>query len=323
MTTTLYIAGSARGKAGGWTYTLKSPDRAEHIETGSTWNATSPRMELLALVKGLEAVPSGALEVVLSSEALLRTATEWMPGWRANGWKKKSGSIRNLDLVQQLATHIDRLHITWTLSEGKIEPLDAARKRAREAVAEADPPKTVGPAPVTGTVGPSEKRLVAYTDGGCRGNPGIGGWGFLLIDTRSGAALSRRGGEAETTNNRMEMMAAIEAMSALSRPDQQLEIRTDSRYLCDVATTWMQNWKRRDWKRKTGEPVKNVDLVQRIDALQNQHQVTWTWVRGHAGEPGNEFADHLTNAAMDDVSGGRTGTDEQRYPASPITVHPR
>lgn len=322
MSTTLYIAGSARRKAGGWSFTLESTDHTPRTETGSVWDVTSPRMELAALVHGLAAVPAGSVEVVLSSDGLLRTATEWMPGWRARGWKKKSGgSIRNLDLVQQLATQVDRLDVTWSLSEGKVDQLDTARARARAAAAEATPPATPTNAPVTGTVGPSEKRLVAYTDGGCRGNPGIGGWGFLMIYTRSGAALSKRGGEPETTNNRMEMMAAIQVMESLSRPDQSLEIRTDSRYLRDVATAWMANWKRRGWKKKTGQPVKNVDLVQRIDTLQQQHDVTWTWVRGHAGEPGNEFADHLTNAAMDGVSGGGDGVEEQRYRESPIRIH--
>ncbi len=319
----LFIAGTARSRAGGWSYTLAEAGAPVHEDTGGAWDATSPRMELLALVKGLEKAGSGPLEVVLTGDGTLRTATEWMPTWKAAGWKKSSGTIRNLDLVQQLDALLAGRSVTWTLSDGKDAVLKAAKERAREASTTVTPPTKDAVAPVTGTVGPTDKRLVAYTDGGCRGNPGVGGWGFLLVDTRSGAALSRRGGEPETTNNRMEMQAAIEALAALSRPNQSIEIRTDSRYLVDLATTWMHGWKRKGWMRKGNQPVKNVDLVKRVDELVQQHDIRWTWVKGHAGEPGNEFADHLTNAAMDDVSGGKSGADEQRYKESPIRIHPR
>lgn len=324
MTTKLYISGSARRGAGGWAYTLEPDGQPVQEASGGEWGGTPTRMEYAALVAGLTKVSGGAVEVVLSSDALLRTATEWMPQWKAAGWKRASGTpIRHLDLVQQVSAQVDRLAVTWTLAPGAHPVLQALRTQARDAAGEVSPPPP-GPAgaPVTGTVGPSTRRLVAYTDGGCRGNPGVGGWGFVLVDTRSGAALSRRGGAPETTNNRMEMQAAIEALAALSRPQQSIEIRTDSRYLCDLATKWVNGWKKRGWKRKGNAPVKNLDLVKRVDELQHQHDVLWTWVKGHAGEPGNEFADHLTNAAMDGVSGGGDGVDEQRYPKSPILVHP-
>ena len=323
MSTTLYIAGTARQRAGGWAFILEEGGKTIRSDSGGAWDVTSPRMDLTALVTGLDSVQDGGVEVVLTSDALLRTAVEWMPKWRAARWKrKKGGAIRNLDLVKRLATHTDRLVVRWQLSNGKETLLQDAKEMARAAGAKVDRPAPEPSAPpVTGTVGPSEKRLVAYTDGGCRGNPGVGGWGFLMVDTRSGAALSKRGGARETTNNRMEMQAAIEAMAALNRPGMSLEIRTDSRYLRDVATSWLRGWKKNNWKKKTGQPIKNVDLVQRIDILQNKHDVTWTWVKGHAGEPGNEFADHLTNAAMDEVRGGKSGIAEQRYKVSPIRIH--
>jgi len=168
----------------------------------------------------------------------------------------------------------------------------------------------------------SEAPVVAYTDGGCRGNPGPGGWGFLLIHRGSGAALERRGGEAETTNNRMEMTAAIEALESLKRDGQRIEIRSDSKYLVDMARSWLAGWKRKGWRRgpKGKDPVKNLDLVKRLDGLIGRHDVTWTWVRGHSGEPGNEHVDGLTNDAMDRVQRGEDPAAERRYEASPVPL---
>jgi ribonuclease HI len=165
----------------------------------------------------------------------------------------------------------------------------------------------------------AKPRIVAYTDGGCRGNPGVGGWGFLLIDRRSGSALERRGGEQHTTNNRMEMLAAIEVLRAIKGEGRAIEIRSDSRYLVDMCRTWMAGWKKKGWKKKGG-PIKNLDLVQQLDELKARHEVTWTWVEGHSGEPGNEHADQLTNAAMDDVAAGRDASWERRLEASPVKV---
>ena len=159
--------------------------------------------------------------------------------------------------------------------------------------------------------------LLAWTDGGCRGNPGPGGWGFLLVHLATGSALERRGGEAQTTNNRMEMTAAIEVLEALTRPSD-VEIRSDSRYLVDMCRTWMKGWKQRGWTKKGGQ-IKNLDLVKRLDELSAVHRITWTWVRGHAGDPGNEFVDLLTNLAMDSVQGGGDGVAERRHERSPIT----
>ncbi len=159
-------------------------------------------------------------------------------------------------------------------------------------------------------------KVLAWTDGGCRGNPGPGGWGFLLVHLATGAALERRGGEPQTTNNRMEMTAAIEVLLALKGPAE-VEIRSDSRYLVDMCTSWMRGWKRKGWKKKGG-PIKNLDLVQQLDELIQVHHVKWTWVRGHVGVPGNEHADRLTNLAMDAVQGGRDPAAEQRYEQTPV-----
>lgn len=143
-------------------------------------------------------------------------------------------------------------------------------------------------------------QLIAYTDGACSGNPGPGGWGVLLRAMRDETTLKERelsGGEAETTNNRMELLAAIHALETLSKPSQ-ITIVTDSAYVKNGVTGWIHGWKRNGWKTSAKKPVKNVDLWQRLDAAQDRHDVTWKWVKGHAGHPENERADELARAGM-------------------------
>ena len=153
--------------------------------------------------------------------------------------------------------------------------------------------------------------LVAYTDGGCRGNPGIGGWGFVLIDPHSSSALERAGGAAATTNNRMEMQAGIEALSAIRVESASVIIRTDSQYLIKCCTIWLPGWKAKGWRRKDG-PLANVELLEQLDRLQARHRVRWEWVRGHSGDRGNEHADRLANEAMDRIARGQDPTSERR-----------
>ena len=142
--------------------------------------------------------------------------------------------------------------------------------------------------------------LFAYTDGACSGNPGPGGWGVLMIARDGGVVVKERmlsGGEAQTTNNRMELMAAIAALEALTR-DSDLIIVTDSAYVKNGITEWMDNWKRKGWRTAGGPPVKNVDLWQRLDAARLRHRVEWRWIKGHAGHTENERADELARAGM-------------------------
>jgi ribonuclease HI len=142
--------------------------------------------------------------------------------------------------------------------------------------------------------------LFAFTDGACSGNPGPGGWGALL-QAREGDAVVRErelsGGAAATTNNRMELMAAIAALEALEKATA-ITIVTDSAYVKGGITGWLAGWKRNGWKTAGRDPVKNVDLWQRLDAAAARHRVTWTWVKGHAGHPENERADALARAGM-------------------------
>ncbi len=156
-----------------------------------------------------------------------------------------------------------------------------------------------------------EPDVVAYTDGGCRGNPGIGGWGFVLIHPTTRTALERAGGILEATNNRMELTAALEALSNVRRPNSRVLICTDSRYVIDCCSKWMAGWKERGWVRKDGA-LKNLELLQALDVALSRHDVRWQWVAGHSGDDGNERADALANLAMDAVSSGREASYEHR-----------
>ena len=140
--------------------------------------------------------------------------------------------------------------------------------------------------------------LFAYTDGACSGNPGPGGWGVLLLARDGDLVVKERtlnGGEPETTNNRMELLAAINALENLSRPSE-ITVVTDSAYVKDGITKWIHGWKRNGWTKKGG--LKNVELWQRLDAAQARHKVTWEWIKGHAGHPENERADELAREGM-------------------------
>ena len=142
------------------------------------------------------------------------------------------------------------------------------------------------------------KTLEIYTDGACRGNPGPGGWGALLISGKNERTM--HGGEADTTNNRMELTAAIEALNALKQSST-VVLYTDSKYVMDGINEWMPNWKKRAWKTAAKKPVKNKDLWQALDAATNSHEIKWRWVKGHAGNPGNEKADELANLGIDEL----------------------
>jgi ribonuclease HI len=135
--------------------------------------------------------------------------------------------------------------------------------------------------------------ITIYTDGACKGNPGPGGWGAWL--SAGGHEKELWGGEKLTTNNRMELTAVIEALAALKNNPSHVALHTDSQYVRQGITAWIHNWKKRGWKTADNKPVKNIDLWQRLDALAQSHQVKWHWVKGHAGDPGNERADALAN----------------------------
>jgi ribonuclease HI len=144
--------------------------------------------------------------------------------------------------------------------------------------------------------------VVIYTDGACKGNPGPGGWGVVLQAGSHRKTLN--GGEPHTTNNRMELTAAIKALRALTRPSQ-VHLYTDSQYVRKGITEWLANWKSRNWLTAAKKPVKNDDLWRELDAEVARHQVRWHWVKGHSGDPGNELADRLANEAIGGLARAR------------------
>ena len=138
-----------------------------------------------------------------------------------------------------------------------------------------------------------------YTDGACKGNPGAGGWGALL--EHNGRTRELSGGEAHTTNNRMELTAVIRALEALRKPPRRVRVHTDSKYVQLGIRDWIHQWKRRGWRTADKKAVKNEDLWRRLDELRGQHEVEWLWVKGHDGHPGNERADELANRGVAEV----------------------
>ena len=144
----------------------------------------------------------------------------------------------------------------------------------------------------------TETTVNIYADGGCRGNPGPGGWGVLMQSGENSKELW--GGEANTTNNRMELTAVIRALEALKRPTA-AHIHTDSQYVQKGISQWIHNWKRNGWRTADNKPVKNAELWQRLDELSQTHDLKWLWVKGHAGHPGNERADALANRGIDEL----------------------
>lgn len=143
-----------------------------------------------------------------------------------------------------------------------------------------------------------ELTINIYADGGCRGNPGPGGWGVLI---QAGAVEKELcGGERDTTNNRMELTAVIRSLEALKRPST-INVHTDSQYVQKGISEWIHNWKRNGWRTSDKKPVKNADLWQILDGLAKQHQIKWIWVKGHAGHAGNERADALANRGIDEL----------------------
>ena len=141
-------------------------------------------------------------------------------------------------------------------------------------------------------------KVEIYTDGACKGNPGQGGWGAILM--ANGHEKELYGYEAQTTNNRMELMAVIQALEALKKPCD-VDLHADSQYVLKGIKEWIHGWKKRGWKTADNKPVKNAELWQRLDALAKLHTVDWRWVKGHAGDPGNERADELANRGAESV----------------------
>ena len=143
-----------------------------------------------------------------------------------------------------------------------------------------------------------KNQIEIFTDGACRGNPGPGGWGVLL--RYQGKERTLHGGEVETTNNRMELMAAIVGLESLKEPFS-VTLTTDSKYVMNGITDWIENWKKKAWKTAAKKPVKNEDLWRRLDEVSQQHEINWQWVKGHSGHRENELVDALANQGIDEL----------------------
>ena len=154
--------------------------------------------------------------------------------------------------------------------------------------------------------------VIIYSDGACRGNPGIGGWGAILRGQGryQGRVKKVYGGEYETTNNRMELLAAIKALKALKRATR-VALYTDSRYVQQGITEWIDNWRKRGWKTANKKPIKNQDLWQELDGLNSKHAISWNWVKGHAGVEDNEIADQLANQGIDELLDNKIDSEEE------------
>ena len=142
------------------------------------------------------------------------------------------------------------------------------------------------------------KTVIIYTDGACRGNPGPGGWGVLIKYREHSKEMY--GGDASTTNNKMELTAAIEALKEIKEPCE-ITLYTDSKYVLKGIEEWIHNWKKRGWKGSNRKPVKNIELWKKLDELRDKHTIKWNWVKGHSGDPGNETADMLANRGIDEL----------------------
>ena len=142
------------------------------------------------------------------------------------------------------------------------------------------------------------KTVIIYTDGACRGNPGPGGWGVLIKYKEHSKEMY--GGDASTTNNKMELTAAIEALKEIKEPCE-ITLYTDSKYVLKGIEEWIHNWKKRGWKGSNRKPVKNIELWKKLDELRDKHTIKWNWVKGHSGDPGNETADMLANRGIDEL----------------------
>jgi ribonuclease HI len=323
MSLHLFVAAVTRAERGAYAWRLDRPDGGGTEATGRARadGASLWRLALHAVLDGLSnAPPDLSVRLHLKDATLRQTLSSWIFSWERNGWKRDRGAVGDQDLLRPIAVRLRER--TVTVVEGDSPAL---AEGARATLMDDDAPVAATPAfseAVPGSAAP----LVAWTDGGCRRNPGPGGWGFLLIHQASGATLMRRGGAKETTNNRMELSAVLELLRALKAPST-LEIRADSKYVIQSATQWMAGWKRRGWQKidKDGKtsPVANVDLIQALDEAMAPHRITWTWVEGHSGDPGNERVDALANAAMDAVMTGADPAWEERLAAPPFTLLPR
>lgn len=271
---------------GGWAAILRFGQH-EKVLTGNDPDSTNNRMELTAAIRALEALKRPCDVVFYTdSEYLRKGITQWIDGWAANGWQKKGKPVRNVDLWQALWPLVKKHQIEWHWVKGHAgnELNERVDRLARAARLEITPPEVIAQ---------DVPRL--YLRSSCKGNPGPGGWGVVLEEGDDTEQAS--GSDPATTNNRMELTAAIEGLLLLT-PGSQVQIFTTSDYLYQGITQWIRNWRKRRWMKKGGEqPVANADLWQALDKLTENYTIRWINAKGQA-LPGLEEAGKLASSAV-------------------------
>jgi ribonuclease HI len=259
---------------GGWAALLRY-GRHEKVLSGNDPSSTNNRMELTAAIRALEALkrPS-TIEFHTDSEYLRKGITEWIEVWAAKEWKTKGGKrVSNVDLWQRLWPLVKRHDIDWHWVKGHAgDPLnERVDALARQARLEITPSEQI-----------SDNIPRIYLRSSCKGNPGPGGWGVVLV--RGDETEQNSGGQKQTTNNRMEVTAAIEGILMLP-PGSDVQVFTTSDYLYQGATRWIHGWRRRKWHKRDGKPVANADLWQALDKLQEGYAIRWVNAKGQDLEP--------------------------------------
>nr|WP_233355263.1 ribonuclease HI [Hirschia maritima] len=316
MTDTIRIwtdgACSGNPGPGGWGALIINNGQETELY-GSAPSTTNNRMELKAAIEALNSLEaSSKIELNTDSTYVKDGLTKWIHGWKRNGWKTAAKKpVKNKDLWQALDEACSRHQIEWKWVKGHAgdegnERADAlAVKGSREAAGQAPvSPEEDGVSqadhtpPHKARIAPSDSVHI-WTDGACSGNPGPGGWGALVV--ADGQETELFGSEKDTTNNRMELAGAIEALNSLTNPSNVI-LNTDSTYVKDGLTKWIHGWKKNGWKTAAKKPVKNKDLWQALDEACSRHKIEWKWVKGHAGDEGNERADALAVRGSQEAS---------------------
>lgn len=313
----LYVAAACpKTGAHAWSWRLVKPGAGFEDGVGGEAWASPYRLHLLALLDALPHIPDGTEVTVITTDSLLCDVFDrYLANWEANGFRRKG--LKSVDLLPQLPAHTHRLTIvTEHLKRRAGDPhaKDCKLHAVQTSKTVTPPERQTGPATVRNDV-----EVVAWTDGGSSPNPGPSGWGALIVHLASQTTLTLRGGADEATNNRMELTAIAEALAVFTRRTR-VEVRTDSKFAISVCTEWRRGWKRRGWQRANGEPPVNLDVIQRLDQLCDLHDVVFTWVPGHTGEPGNERADELCNEAIDAVRSGADPSLKRRDADLPFPI---
>ena len=322
---------------GGWGVLLQAVKAGSLLKerelSGGESRTTNNRMEMTAAIKALECLSrSTRIRLHTDSQYLKNGITDWIRKWRANGWRTATKKpVKNSELWQRLDKLCQEHDVEWIWLKGHagiegneradaiarlgMKPyLDQSRgsrneRRSTEPAQGTSDDRSVihdarednKPDIASEHSGAAPRvEVIAYTDGACSGNPGPGGWGVLLQPVKSGSLPKERelsGGESRTTNNRMEMTAAIKALECLPSSTR-IRVHTDSQYLKNGITDWIRKWRANGWRTASKTPVKNSELWRRLDELCQVHDVEWIWLKGHAGIEGNERADALARSGM-------------------------